>query len=372
MRTGGRPAGVLAPAAFEELLARAESAPPVVAAAGPESFLQDQVVRAAVAKALGDPDSPDAVVLHGPAKAGEPDAPTLAAVLEDVRTPSMFAAGGRKVVVLRRADALLAEEGGALAAHLESPPAGSLLVLVADAAPGDRGAPAKVRGALEALAARAPVVSCEAPSSEPGRGGGPSPLATWVAARARARGKRLDPADAELLVARSGSVLATLDAALAAAALHAGAGERMEAADIEAVAPRGPAESTDRFVEAVLAGDAPEALRVLGGLYREGAHPWGAKTPVRGESQVTFLLLSQVRRTARDARTALAGGGGPLPPSLRFGCRDPGRILGRSTPEGLAGLLAGLTGFEAALKGGGSGGERARFEALVVGYAGTP
>jgi DNA polymerase III delta subunit len=324
-----------------------------------------------VAKALGDPDSPDAVVLHGPAKAGEPDAPSLGAVIEDVRTPSMFAAGGRKVVVLRRADLLLAEESAALEAHLASPGPGSLLVLETEAAPGDRNAPAKVRRALEALAARVPVVSCEAPPADPARDGGPSALALWVAARARARGKRLDPADAELLVVRSGTALATLDAAVGAAALHAGEGDSIAAADLEAVAPRGPAEGTDRFVEAFLAGDAPEALRVLEGLYREGAYPWGAKTPVRGEGAVTFLLLNQARRTARDARTALAGSGAPLPPSLRFGCRDPRKLLRRSTPEGLARLLAGLTGFEAALKGGVSGSERARFEALVAGYAGT-
>jgi DNA polymerase III delta subunit len=369
---GARLSGVLSPAAFEEALASAKAPPPAIVAAGPESLLRDQAVRAAVAKALGDPDSPDAVVIHGPARAGEPDATSLAAVLEDVRTPSMFATSGTKVVVLRRADVLLGEEAAALEAHLASPVPGSLLVLETEAAPGDRNAPAKVRHALEALAARVPIVACEAPSAEPARGGGPSPLATWVAARARSRGKRLDPSDAELLVARSGTVLATLDAAVTAAALHAGDGDRIAAADLEAVAPRGPAEGTDRFVEAFLGGDAPEALRVLEGLYREGAYPWGAKSPVRGEAPVTFLLLGQARRTARDARTALGGGGGPLPPSLRFGCRDPRKLLRRSTPEGLARLLAGLTDFEAALKGGHSGGERARFEALVVAYAGTP
>ncbi|MCK6481870.1 MAG: hypothetical protein L6R43_17505, partial [Planctomycetes bacterium] len=160
--------------------------------------------------------------------------------------------------------------------------------------------------------------------------------------------------------------------AVAAAALHAGGAERITPADLEAVAPRGPAESTDRFAEALLSKDAEEALRVLAGLYREGATPWGAKTPTRGDSPVTFLLLGQVRRFARDARAALRGGGGPLPPALRFGCRDARRILQRSTPEGLAALLSGTTALEAALKAGVSGGERARLEALVVRYAEGP
>lgn len=347
-------AGVLAPDAFEE----AKSHPAVVVAAGSESFLRDQVVRAAVGRALGDPDSPDAVVLHGPAKAGDSDGVSLASVLEDVRTPSMFAVGGRKVVVLRRADLVLDKEGEALAAYAAAPVKGSLLVLCVE------GSAAKVRQP------HAAVVSCDAPSAEPGRGGGASPLAHWVAARARLRGKRLSPEDAEVLVVRSGSDLATLDAAVAAASLGKGPEDRITPADLEAVAPRGPAEGTDRFAEAFLAGDAAEALRVLAGLYREGAYPFGAKTPTRGEGPVTFLLLGQVRRLARDARTALAGGGGPMPPSLRFGCRDPRKILQRSTPRGLAGLLSDLTGFESELKGGASGAERARFEAIVVRYAG--
>jgi DNA polymerase III delta subunit len=368
-RAAGAPTGVIDPAALEAALAKA-ALPAVIAAAGPESFLRDQVVRAAVACALGDADSPDAVVLHGPEKAGESGAISLAAVLEDARTPSMFAAAGRKVVVLRRADALLAAESDALAAHLESPPGGSHLVLVVEAGPRDRGAPAGVRKALDALARLAPVADCSAPSAEPARGGGPSPLARWVAARASARGRRLDPADAELLVARSGTALSVLDAAVAAAALHAGDGQPLRPADLEAVAPRGPAEGTDRFVESLLSKDAPEALRLLAGIYRDGAHAWGSRTPVRGESSITLLLVNQARRTARDARTALKGGG--MPPSLRFGCRDPRRVVSRSTPDGLARLLESLTGIEAALKSGASGGERARFEALVVEHAGTP
>jgi DNA polymerase III delta subunit len=372
-RGQGRLQGILAPADFEEALAAGAPLPTLVAAAGGESLLRDQVCRAALAAALGSADSPDAVILHGPAKAGEPDAPSLAAVIEDVRTPSLFAAGGRKVVVVRRADLLVAEALDALRGLLAAPAAGTLLLLDLEASPGSRTASAKVREALDLLAAAAPVVSCDAPSAEPGRGGGASPLAAWIAGRARARGKRLPPEDTELLVARSGTNLAVLDAAVAAAALHAGAAERISPADLEAVAPRGPAEGTDRFVEALLGKDGAEALRVLEGIYREGAYAWGAKTPVRGEAPVTFLLLGQVRRTARDARVALASGGaGPLPPSLRFGCRDARRLLRASRPAGLAGLLADLTAFEADLKGGASGAERARFEALVLAYAGSP
>jgi len=369
---GARPGGILVPTALEERLAREKSLPPVVAAAGSESFLQDQVIRTCVAKALGDPDSPDAVVLHGPARPGEPDAPTLAAVLEDVRTPSLFAASGRKVVVLRRADALLAAEGPALETFLAAPPAGALLVLVVDAAPDGKDGPAAVRKALDATAARGLVVDCGAPSAEPGGGGSPSPLARWIAARAKTRGKALDPADAEFLVQRSGTVLATLDAAVAAAAIHAGDAPRISPADLAAVAPGGAAESTDRFVEALLTRDGPEALRILAGLYREGAWAWGAKSPTRGDASVTYLLLGQVRRTSRDARKALAEGGRWLPPSLRYGCRDAGRVLRRSTPEGIAGLLAAVTDLEAEMKSGASGGERSRFEALVLRHAGSP
>ncbi len=371
MRGSGRSGGFLTPAGFEERLARSGEVPPVVVAAGPESFLRDQVVGAAVAVALGDPESPDAVVLHGPAKPGEPDATTLAAVLEDVRTPSMFAAAGTKVVVLRRADLLLGEEVDSLLEYLKRPCTGSMLALEVEAEPNDRNAGAKIRSALAALEGqgKAQVVACSPPSAEPGRMGDASPLGHWVAGSARARGKRLDPAVGDLLVHRSGTALATLDAAIAAAALHAGAADGITAEDVEAVAPRGPAEGTDRLAEAVLAKEAQEALRLLAGLYREGACPWGAKTPVRGDAPVTFLLLNQVRRLARDARAAIGGAPGEMPPSLRYGCRDPRTVVRRSTPQGLASLLAAATDLEAALKSGASGGERARFEALVLRYA---
>ncbi len=366
----GRVSGIVAPDAFAAALEGGASLPPAVAAAGSESFLQDQVIAACIRAVLGDPDSPDAVVVHGPTKAGDGDAPSLGAILEDAATPSMFAASGRKVVVVRRADLLVGAEADLLAAWLEKPAPGSLLVFALESSPRARSVPAKVKKALDALAAKGAVVSCDAPSAEPGRGGGASPLGAWVSSRARARGKRLDPVDGDFLVHRSGAALATLEGAVAAAALHAGAAERITAADLEAVAPRGPAESTDRFAEALLSREAEEALRVLAGLYREGAYPWGAKSPTRGDGPVTFLLVNQVRRLARDARTAL--GGGAMPPSLRFGCRDPRRILQRSDAAALAGLLSDVTVLESALKSGASGGERARFEALVVRYAGKP
>jgi len=368
-----RSGGILPAAGIDEHLAREAGPPAVLVSAGPESFLQDHVVRAAVAAALGDPDSPEAVVLHGPTRPGETGAADLVSILDDIRTPFLFSAGGRKVIVVRRADLLLAEGGEAWTRYLEAPAPGSLLVLSVDAAPGDRKAPAAVRKALDAAAASdAVLVSCEAPSSDPPRGGGASALGRWVAERARARGKRLDPRDGDGLILRSGTSLATLDKAVAAAALHAGDAPRIAPADLEAVAPRGAAEGTDRFVEALLAGESLEALRVLSGLYREGAWPWGAKSPVRGDTSITFLLVGQVRRVARDVRTALRdGGSGPLPPSLRFGCRDPRRILQRSRLPSVAGLLADLTAFEADLKSGASGGERARFEALVLRYAGA-
>ncbi len=342
----------------------------VVAVAGEEGFLRDEALRALLAAALGDPESPHAVILHGPARQGDPDPLRMAAVLEECRTLPMFAPPDvRKVVVVRRADALLAAEGKALTGYLEAPAPRALLLLSADALP---------REAAAALGSspRATVLSCEAPRAEPAPGGGPSPLAHWVAGRARERGKDLDPRDAEVLVHRSGTNLAVLDGAVGAAALHAGDAPRIAVADLEAVAPTGPAEPTDRFVEGVLARDAGEALRVLAGLYREGAWAWGSSSPVRGDGPVTHFLVGQLRRVARDAyavarlreegrfdrRTTR------LPGSLYHGCRDPWRVLERSDAPGLRGLLARLTGLEADLKGG-SGAERARFEALVVGYA---
>jgi DNA polymerase III delta subunit len=352
----------------EELRADGEL-PPVVTAAGPSSFLREQVVRHAATVSLGDPESPDLVLHHGPTRAGEADTPALATILDDVRTPSLFAAAHRKVVLVRRSDRLLAADADAVAAFLERPPAGALLILEVTAGFGDRGTGKGLQKVLDSLADAGLLFACDAPTAEPGRGGRPSALAEWVAGRARERGARLSPEDAELLVIRTGNDLASLDGAVEAALLQAEGRTHLTPADLEAVAPRGAAESTDRFTEALLAREPAEALRVLEGLYREGATPWGAKSPVRGDTSITFLLLGQVRRLARDANRALVSGGN-MPPALRFGCRDPRKLLSRSSTASLAGLLSRLTEFEADLKSGHGGAERARWEAMIVEYAG--
>ncbi len=367
-RTGG---------SLEERLAAGDVAlPPVVALAGPEALLQDRALAAILRAAFGDPDSPHATVLHGPVRAGEPDAPTAADVLSEVRTADLFAPGHRKVVVLRRADGVVNDGAEPLLAHAARAAGEGVLVVLLSAAPADRQAPRGVRRFLEELGRTGAVIPCVAPSGEPPRGGGPSPLARWLAARAAERGRTLSPADADLLVHRSGTNLAVLDAALAAAALHARDGGRITAGDLDAVAPRGPAEAVERFVEGALAKDGAEALRVAAGLYREGALPYGAKSPTRGETPVTFLLLAQLRRMARDVRRALAdraaGAAGPLPPSLRFGCRDGAAVVRASTPASVDRLLRALTRFETELKSGVSGGERARLEALVLAHAAAP
>lgn len=359
---------------LEDRIAAGEPVPALTVAAGAESLLRDRFVDLVSARLLGSADSPDLVVLHGPLKAGDAEGPHLAEVVEEVRTRSMFAAGGTKVVVLRRADALLGAEADALKPLLDDGDPAGHLVLVVETSPADRRAPAGLRRALDALASAGLVVSCDAPSAEPPRSGGASPLARWLSARAREKGKDLAAGDADLLVHRSGANLAVLDGALDAAILHAGDAPRISARDLEAVAPRGPAEALDRFVELALAREGVEALRVLTGLYREGAFAFGAKTPTRGETAVTHLVLNAWRRTAREARGALAtrareGSRAPLPPSLRYGCRAPMLILQRNDTTALARLLADLARLETDLKSGLAGGERTRMETLVALHA---
>jgi len=121
-------------------------------------------------------------------------------------------------------------------------------------------------------------------------------LPAWLRARARALGLTLDDAGLELLAARTEGNLLAAHQELAKLALLA----EGKAVDADAVLA-GVADSArfDVFQlgEAVLAGEAPRALRMLAGLRAEGTEP--------------TLALWALTKAVRDTWGAHAGGGRP-------------------------------------------------------------
>jgi DNA polymerase III delta subunit len=272
--------------------------------AGDEPFLKEEALEAI---ARGLPGEVDVVPVLPPA--GEKGPPTLAAVLEEVRTAPL--AGGRKLVVVRGADALLKEHDEKLRALAGRMPAFSVLALVLDAA--------KVPEAVaRAFAGCATVFVGKKPYDRPGpwernRPVHDSDLTRWLVARARTRGLALGLEEAFLLVGRVGDSLRELDGELGKLALAFPKGHRVSAADLASLV--GERRSSTAFVltDAVADRERDAALQALravldGGLELRG----GERVTDAGAAFMPVFRALQIRWLGLIAgRAALDAGADP-------------------------------------------------------------
>jgi len=191
--------------------------PVVVVAAGPETFLREQAARDAAFLFLGAADSPDVVVVQ-PDDAVESASETAARFLGEVRTRSLF--GGRKLVVLRDADDVVAAAKAGFVAWLGATAESVVGVLLAVELPAEVVTAARAAGV---------VVACG------GRGGANEPPAAFAKRRVAERGKKLSATDASLLVERVGEELSAIDNAVELLCLHAGDADVVSSDDIDAL-----------------------------------------------------------------------------------------------------------------------------------------
>jgi DNA polymerase-3 subunit delta len=210
---------------------------------GPERFLAREAVRGLLAER-----EYDIARLQGD------DAP-IGSVLDDLRTPSLFARP--KAVVVENASPLLEGEAlEALADFAERPPGDGLLVLCA------AGLDGRFKQAKR-LKAAAAVTECQ-PLKD-------WQVAGWIATRAR-QAHRLQPAPEAVraLQARVGEDLGLLDAALTRLAAQIAPRRDLEAADVEA--STGAHRSTALFepANALEARDLEAGLRALRVAFVEG------------------------------------------------------------------------------------------------------
>jgi DNA polymerase-3 subunit delta len=175
-----------------------------------------------------------------------PSGVSPAEIVEALRTGSLL--GGRRLVVVPRAQELKKEHVAALETYLESPSPESVLVLVASG-----------RTALtEVVKRRGAVVALTPPR---GRG-----LLRWLRERARARELRLDERGGWALIEAVGNELRDLDAALEQLATALGAGAVVTAAEVQHAFSRLTDERIYALTDAVgdrKLGDAMSALRRL-------------------------------------------------------------------------------------------------------------
>jgi len=226
---------------------------PAVLVRGDDPALVGQMVSAVLAETLQGRDPAAAVEEHG---AGGLDI-DVDRVVDALTTPPFLA--DRRVVVVRDAGRLVAAEGARLAAWLDAPVEGVVLVLAA----GGGTVPAALAGAVQKKG--------RVKDSDPGRG---RARTQWIGEQLRGAPVRLDSRAAATLGDHLGQDLGRLRSLVDSLAAAYGEGA---AVDEERLAPflgeAGPVASWE-LTDAVDAGDAARAVEALARLLGPGAlHP---------------------------------------------------------------------------------------------------
>lgn len=165
--------------------------------------------------------------------------------------------GGRRAVVVKRAQKLL-EKSEDLQAYIANPSLATTLVLELSRSPDKR------RKSWKDVEKATSVVTCDAPK--------PAELEEWVSEQAFQRELPLGRDAVRYLVSEFGSDLRRLLGELEKLSLYSG-GEKLDLETIATVLGRGKAQSIFKFVDAVGAGNSPQALKQLGRLLEEGEPP---------------------------------------------------------------------------------------------------
>lgn len=281
---------------------------------GPEAGLRQEALEAALRGAARGADAgaePPQTVTFGPPDPARPASlPSLAAVLDEVRTDSLFAP--RKTVAVRGAGKLLAGKSApaALLGYLRAARPGTLLVLEVEKF--------DARTALaKKLAAAGALVHCPRLYETPWRESAVS-IGDYLKYLAGRRGLSLEPRAAARLLELAGGETAVLAAELGKLADYLGGrGRPATVADVEAVAVGGVPVADD-VVLPTLGGRAAAALRAAGRAFDRGLQDRGGKI-AWNERTAALLLVSALWRAARRVEAAMLAGGRPqgrMPPKL--------------------------------------------------------
>lgn len=345
------------------LRSRKGGAPAVIAAVGPESFLQEKVLRDVAEALLGDANSPDLLTLQGAATSTDSDQETLGRFFDETRTGSLF--GGRKVVALRHADGLVGRYKKDFEHWLENPGTAAVAVILAEELP-----PAM----LAAVEKKGVLVRCG------GRGTRGESPESFAGKRAAARGKRLGRAETDLLVELVGRDLAALESAVEILSLHAGEREVVERRDIEALFQGAREGSIWAFGDKLVEGDISGALREANRCFNEGI-PESARSRkvTRSESTIAVRLVAAFTTAVcrvLEAREQIDAGvprqGIKLSGRVPWGAQQAAvRAAARRRPRALEALVVFAEETDRGLKSGGPAG-RAAIARLVAAVSRVP
>lgn len=294
-----------------------------------------------------DTDDNDADVAEEADESGPPAMVTD--IFDAVRTADLFAS--RNVVLVRSADGFISKARAMLEIYLESPAAGSVLILESKSFPSNTKLYKRVTGLGGTIACNALF---------------PKQVPDWATQRAaQVHDKKLDADAAEALQELVGTDLGSIDSELSKLASYVGDRPRIGRADVEELVGSSRVELVFGVTDAIGRGDARAALerwdRVLAN---------DRDAPYRAVGGLAF----GVRRLA-EAERFVALGGDAWAATTRFGLRmEPAaltRQLQRLTRGRLENMLRRLRQIDAASKSGG-GDVQQGVEKFIVEFAARP
>ena len=266
---------------------------PVCVLFGDEPFLKRHVLEKLRQAVLGGGDAEFSLAVFAGRKA------LLREVVDELSTVAMFG-GGRRLVVVDEADDFVSRYRGELEDYVSHPKPSGLLVLEV------KTWPANTR-LYKAVAAEGLPIDCGSLSA--------ARLTRWLGAWAPGEHNvQLTPAAAELLIEMVGPELGLLDQELAKLALTAGPGEKVTPQTVGQYVGTWRAKTTWEMLDAMLDGNAREALVQLDRLLLAGESPVGLLAQIsaslRRFAAATRLILQAEKAGRRlSLRNALEEAG---------------------------------------------------------------
>jgi len=306
---------------------------------GEETFLLERGLDRLRARVVGSGRTDAVGVVWG----DDPDE-RVSAALVDLASPSLF--GGVSLLVVRRAEALVAAQEDEVLALLPRLGDGARLVLVAKAL--------DQRRRLHTACAKDGAALGFPRLADLRAAGG------WVTTLARERGHAIAAPAIEMLLARVGADCARLDDEIEKLALHVGPRATIEQHHVETLVAASRAHAIEELTDRLARHDAAGAIRTLRALVASG------EPPIR----ILAFLAANLRRALHVAELTAMG---LREEEIAGRLGMPGWLVARSarrgTPADLERALDVLLALDAALKS--SRPEAAVFERSLLAIAGA-
>jgi len=169
--------------------------------------------------------------------------------------------GGGRLLIVRNADLLVAEQQKKLAIGLGSVPPTNHVLLVTGDGGAARKASKMAAELLKGITQSGTIYDCAALSEDE--------AALWVREKLKEWGQAIEPAALHLLLTRAGTELRRLQIEVEKLSLLAGENGRIRAQDVELLTPKLAEESVFHLADAVAARNAAQAMAVLHELLTE-------------------------------------------------------------------------------------------------------